>query len=497
MLNQSTLEELLSECDKEKLHLCGHVQSFGGLLSVNKSDFIIHHVSENIKTFLHVKPKELLGQSLDKILPFLRDAIKAFLRLEPAVKFIYQTMTHQKRTIDIKLFDAGDFIVVEFENPSCEETHNNEYTHFAMDLLKPPKMAKDIENYSHNLLKGIFETIQYDRIMLYKFHEDWSGEVTAEITKEGIGSYLGLRFPASDIPSIARQLYLKNPFRHIADTHSINVPILSFEGTELDLTYSDTRSVSPVHIEYMKNMGMQGTFSTPIIVFGELWGLIACHNAASKYLCIANRNICKSLAKSFAIGISSYLTNEKLHKLDSIDRELHVLFEKIVRLDDVLDGIEMFEEEISRIIISDGFAIIIDDKLLCIGNVPQEESLGILDRWFTKNRQESSFVANSIKHASLRDIVPYEGIAGILAIKTIAQSGKLVRFYWFRDELKQEIAWAGNPDKPVIQSNGVQRLSPRNSFERWIEIKSGYAKEWNRLDEVIAMKVNKAIHKWF
>lgn len=497
MTTKEELELLLKECDKEKLHLCGHVQPFGALIGLRKDDFLVTYVSENIEPFLHVKPDFLLNHFLPEVCMPLQLLVDAFLKAPPKENFSYHNLNFENQTLDIKIFDALSHIIIECECPYYFEGKSNDALQCGIDLLKPPFHVKELPTYYSLLVKGIFDTIKYDRVMLYRFHEDWSGEVIAEATKEGFGSYLGLRFPASDIPSIARQMYLKNPFRHIADTKAVTIPIRSIDGTTPDLTYSDARSVSPVHIEYMNNMGMRGSFSTPIIVFGELWGLVACHNEDAKYICVEMRQTCRTLAHSFAIGISSFFTNEKLQKLDSTERYLNLMMEKVIQSQDLFDGFETVEDSLMKLIACDGLVIIIDDNILNIGDVLPQESLEILDIWFSRNRSENSFETDTLLHSALGALLPLRGMtAGLLANKTTTKAGRKIRCYWFRNELKQEIAWAGNPDKPIIENAGALKLSPRRSFERWIEVKSGYAKAWSRLDSISAMKFSKTLYRW-
>jgi light-regulated signal transduction histidine kinase (bacteriophytochrome) len=421
---------------------------------------------------------------------------KTFFAKAPKEKHAYYTHNMDEGSLSLKIFDAKEHFIIECEHIASLDSRTNDTLQCGIDLLKPPFHAMELPKYYDLLVKGIFDITQYDRVMLYKFHEDWSGEVISEAKKEGFGSYLGLRFPASDIPSIAREMYLKNPFRHIADTYDVNVPILSLDASTPDLTYSDTRSVSPVHIEYMKNMGMRGSFSTPIVIFGELWGLVACHNAQPHYLSVEVRRMCRTLAHSFAIGISSFGTNEKLQKLDSADRYLNAMMEKVAESEDVLDGLEAIESSLMQILPCDGMAIVVDETLLCIGDVLPQESLEILDVWFSNTRQENNFSTDALMHSNLSKLIVSSSIAGILSTKTTTLKGTRIRCYWFRNELKQEIAWAGNPDKPVIENAGALKLSPRRSFERWIEVKSGYSKAWTGLDTLSAMKLNKTIYRW-
>lgn len=496
MTSKEQLEELLKECDKEKLHLCGHVQPFGALIGVRKEDLCIVYASENLDSFLHIAPSLVLGKPLSSLHSNFSTFMQTFIIKAPKEKYLYETIHTDEGSLDVKLFDAGICVVFELEHLHDHMHRNNDALQCGIDLLKPPFHYKELPHYYNVLAKGIFDTIHFDRVMLYKFHEDWSGEVISECSNEGFGSYLGLRFPASDIPSIARQMYLKNPFRFIADTNALNVPILSLDESTPDLTYSDIRSVSPVHIEYMKNMGMQASFSTPIVIFGELWGLVACHNAQPKYLGVEQRRMCYTLAHSFAIGISSFSTNEKLQKMDSTDRHLNLLMERAVSFEDIFDGLEAIETSLMQILPCDGLCIVIDNHILSIGDVLPHESLEIIDEWFCTNRQESIFSTDALMHSALGKLISQSSVAGLLATKTHTVQGKKIRCYWFRNELKQEVAWAGNPNKPVIENAGALKLSPRRSFERWIEVKSGYAKAWSGFDNLSAMKLNKTFYRW-
>lgn len=496
MNDKEQLEALLKECDKEKLHLCGHIQPFGTLIGISKEDFSITYVSQNCETLLHVKPASILGALLTQASPPLWRCVEAFLGRVKNEPFLYEKTSLEGTMLDVKVYDAQSHIILELELMGEGANLNSEALQCGIHLLKPPSSAKELSHYYEILVKGVFDETGYDRVMLYRFGEDWSGEVISECTKEGMGSYLGLRFPASDIPSIARELYLKNSFRHIADTLSSNVPILSLDESTPDLTYSDIRSVSPVHIEYMKNMGMNASFSTPIIVFGTLWGLVACHNTEPKYLSIGEKQACRNLTHSFSIGISSFMTNEKLQKLDSTDRYLNEMMEKVVAYEDILDGFEAVEIPLMQLIACDGMSIAIDDATINIGDVLSEENFEYVDRWFIQKKSESIYATDSLPFSAVGSKINCENVTGILAIKTLTKERRSVRCYWFRNELKQEIAWAGNPNKPVIENAGALKLSPRRSFERWIEVKSGYAKAWNSLENISAMKFNKILYRW-
>jgi light-regulated signal transduction histidine kinase (bacteriophytochrome) len=262
-------------------------------------------------------------------------------------------------------------------------------------LLSAPQNEEELMRY-HDLLLGTFrEIIHFDRVMIYQFLEDWSGNVVAEATSKGIGSYLGLHFPASDIPQIARDLYLKNPSRLIQDAKADSVNILGIDKTVPDLTWSDLRSVSPVHLEYLEHMGVRTSFSVPIRLGGKLWGLVACHHLTIKTLSPDQRHSCASITNAYALGIAYYFSSQRLQALDSIDRRIDKILEALSEYEDLLEGIESSGELLTEALNAESFALVVNDDVVIIGESLDLDTMSIVDNWFM-NCEESAYITDNL-----------------------------------------------------------------------------------------------------
>ncbi|MEY4503891.1 MAG: hypothetical protein RL154_183, partial [Pseudomonadota bacterium] len=213
-----TYEELLLGCESEKLHLSGHIQSFGALIIVDSKTSKITHASVNLIDYCNIEAKTVLGQFGDE-LNF--DLSKLIYKKPDKVGFtkIVQNFSINKLIVDVIVnFDGNNFIL-EFQkcNDSKESNSASLFHQAQLDMLMPPETSNELKKYEKNFTQYIQDIIDFDRVMIYKFHDDWSGEVICESAKENIGCYLGLRYPASDIPAIARNIYLLNHFRLIPD----------------------------------------------------------------------------------------------------------------------------------------------------------------------------------------------------------------------------------------------------------------------------------------
>jgi light-regulated signal transduction histidine kinase (bacteriophytochrome) len=362
-------------------------------------------------------------------------------------------------------------------------------------LFITPDSKESYENYIQNYMDMVSGILQFDRVMLYQFQEDWNGEVVAErVASDDFGSYLNLRFPASDIPKIARDLYLLNPSRIIADTQAKNIDIIAFNSEVPDLTYSDTRSVSPVHIEYLKNMGVIASFSIPIVISDNLWGLLACHNFSQKILDPLIKDTAIEKTKLFALGVKNFLAKEKLNYLDVIQYKINDILDSILNLPNLEEQILNKEEEILRLISSDGFAIVVHNRVIAVGKLPEQNSFRLIDSTFLE-MSDNTFITDCISLEMLED-KDYLGPTGVLGIKSVVQGSTILRCYWFRNEFIEELHWAGNPNKPVIEDAGAMRLSPRRSFESFIEIKRGYSKKFNPLEVSTALNFSNKIFNY-
>ncbi len=325
----------------------------------------------------------------------------------------------------------------------------------------------------------------YNRVMIYKFDEEWNGEVIAESKEEDMASWLGLHYPATDIPAQSRQLFLKHRVRIITDVDYVPVPITpeisSETGAPLDISRSGLRAVSPIHIEYLKNMGVGASLSAAIVVKGKLWGLIACHHNSEKYLDFYQRESCRFLAQMFSteLTLQENMTLISQGKLtESIRRQLFV---QMNEENDVVHALSEGNVKFTQLISCGGGAIFMNGRWKLNGNTPEIEQLESLLR-FIKKQPKNLFLTRNLSAVFSKAKAFKELASGLLSLK-IAEEKYI---FWFKPEQVQEVHWGGDPQNKAFYNEEEQRLSPRKSFEKWTEKLTGISEAWQENDKHFA-----------
>lgn len=488
-------EALLLTCEAENLHLSGAIQSFGALLRLDAATLQITHISANLTAILGPEAAGLLGQSIDATGWLSRRALEKLSPQPGNFLTMPRIVSGPAGMVDAMVIRADAAILVELEcNDQCAEPIAMQQ--YQRPLLTVPYDDDELSRHHDTLLAAFRAIAGYDRAMLYRFHDDWSGEVIAEASTSTLGSYLGLHFPASDIPAIARNLYMLNPMRLIPDIKAAQVPLIGSDANPPDLTWASLRSVSPVHLEYLENMGIGASFSVPIRVAGRLWGLVACHHLSPRRLSFDQRGACVSLTNAYALGLTSFFASRRLQAIDSLDRRVEHLLATLSQYDDPLDGIEPNAKLLMDVIDAQGFAMAVSDNVVIAGEGPDMDGMSLIDAWFQNTCKEPIATTHHLEALFPQHPHILSVASGLMAIKARSPRSGWVRFYWFRPAEPQEVAWAGNPNKPVIENAGVATLSPRRSFEKWVEIKTGYSRPWNNEEKLIAAKFRNTLLNW-
>ena len=293
----------LTNCDREPIHLLGAIQPGGFLIAVS-TDWIIARVSNNIRDLLGHDPDQLIGQPLVDFVPAsflheLRNRVSYLSGPDMVERQFGCQIGTSGQPYDVAVHFSGGQIVVEAEAGTA---HAGDATNSVRAMMARLDQARDLTAFYREGARQVRALLGYDRVMVYKFAASGAGEVVAEAVKSGIGSFLGLHYPASDIPRQARALYKRNLVRIVRDVNADPIPIvpsLDPAGRPIDLSLSILRSVSPIHIEYLKNMGVGATLSISIIVDDELWGLFACHNYSPRSPTFERRSVCELFAQMF------------------------------------------------------------------------------------------------------------------------------------------------------------------------------------------------------
>ena len=473
-----TISVDLTNCDREPIHILGAIQPIGFLLALT-SDWIVARASANVGTFMGHAPEALIGRPLAEMLPpkavhDLRNRT-AMLRGADAVErlFDFDLLGTDKR-FDVAVHFSGGQVVIEAEPASGE---HGDATGMVRSMITRLDLSADMPAFFREGARQVRALIGFDRVMVYRFHADGSGEVVAEACRAGIGKFLGLRYPASDIPAQARELYRRNLLRIIADIDAAPVPILPARdeaGQPLDLSLSMLRSVSPIHIEYLRNMGVGASMSISIIVEGRLWGLFACHHYAPRCPTFERRSVSELFAQMFSM------------RLESRERQETVEFERRARdiSDQLLGAVasnEMLLKDpdwlgdiLTNAIEADGVGVWIAGNHAFSGATPPEEDFRKIIRALNTTAAGQVYATDHI--ASL---VPgaedfASSAAGLLAIPISRSPRDYVVL--FRAELVHSVRWAGDPHKPIDYGPNGPRLSPRESFAEWKELVEGHSR---------------------
>jgi light-regulated signal transduction histidine kinase (bacteriophytochrome) len=478
----------LTNCDREPIHILGAVQPIGVLLAASRQ-WVIERVSANIATVFGVTPQDALGRHLqtlidDEALHSIRNRT-AMLAGEDAVERIFSCrLVRDMSPFDIAIHISGDLIVIEAEPAHGE---HGDATNTVRSMMARLDRAETFESFAQEGARLVRGLNGFDRVMVYRFDNDGSGEVVAEACRRGIGSFLGLHYPASDIPQQARILYKRNLLRVIADIGAEPVPIvpqLDAQGRPLDLSLSILRAVSPIHIEYLRNMGVGASMSISIIVDGELWGLFACHHYAPRAPDFALRSMCELFAQMFSMRLESRLRRETMdfeRRARDISDEL---LGAVATDDTLLNDPAWLSNILTDTIQADGVGVWINGTAAFSGATPPPGEFRRLVLALSE-RSDGRVLATDHIPSFLPGAEAFaDRAAGMLAIPISRAARDFVVL--FRQQIIRSVRWGGDPHKPVQYGPNGPRLTPRESFEEWKEQVSGHSKPFTRSETRVA-----------
>ena len=487
-------------CEDERIHEIGRVQDFGCLLVVD-TDWRITRASENCDTILGRAAQELMGKGLSDVmdgeaLHTLRGRHQIAGRSDSGSRILALDVFGDGRLFNVALHAAGQDFMVEFE-PTLQELNPDHIT-TVRGLIERCRARDDESAFLQMAARSVSALSGYDRVMIYRFLPDNSGEVVAEAVAPGHEPYLGLRYPESDIPRQARELYRRNLLRVIGDVNAPTHAILAPEGSPpVDLSLSVTRAVSPIHLEYLRNMGVTASMSASIILKGRLWGLFSCHHDSPRRLDIGTRTAVELFAELFANAMTERESDQRLAALELAHHMRNRLGEILSEGSSLAGKFDLIAQEVSGILPNDGITLRVDGQTVHSGQVPDAAVIeAILQR---AARTTGSVFATDTLRAELAMAEPadFRDIAGALAMPLSARGDALVLL---RRDQRRTVRWGGDPTKAKTvvtdQGTGRRRLSPRGSFDVWSEEVSDSSAPWLdgelRLAEVFRMALLEA-----
>ncbi|MBS0643625.1 MAG: GAF domain-containing protein [Proteobacteria bacterium] len=472
----------LTNCDREPIHIPGSIQPHGALLAVDPDTLRILQAGGATGKFLGAAPSDLLGQRINAVLPpECVGTLRTLLLGDGATtrpQHAFRLSAQDSPPADVTLHGSGGLIILEFEAVQ-DHAHDD-----ALVLVQTMLARLQKTTSSAALCQAIAQEVRrvsgFDRVMVYRFLPDRSGIVAGEVCGPDAEAFLGLHYPASDIPQQARELYRTNWVRSIVDVHYTPEPITPLlnpvNGQPLDLSHSTLRSVSPIHLEYLSNMGVAASMSLSLIMGGQLWGLIACHHNTPRFVPFRHRAAYELFAQMASAKLEMQVATEQY------DRRLHTsqvhdsLVNYMSQEADLANGLTRYKPNLLDYISADGVGLWFDGQYTSLGRVPDAEQVAGLIAWLNGSVKGGVFQTDHLPslHAPAETFA--DVASGILALAV----SKAPRDYilWFRGEFAHTVTWAGDPRKAITTGPHGDRLSPRKSFAAWRETVRLRSRPW-------------------
>ncbi|KAF3889118.1 MULTISPECIES: ATP-binding protein [Nostocales] len=481
----------------EQLHIPGSIQPHGVLLALSPHLEILQ-VSNNTQEYLGKTPEDLLGQPLSTLLNASQlESIQKFLQQQEGMvnTFKLSILTHEgEKYFDGSVNFTEQIWILELE-PIDSLTQMSFLSFQALTSGAISKMQKTSKliDFVQLVASEVRKITEFDRVMVYQFDSSGAGIVIAEDKREDLSPLLGLRYPATDIPTEARALYTRSLLRFIPSFHAQPVTLIPLNNPQtqqpLDLSGAALRSVHPCCVEYHQNMGVSALLVVPIIKERTLWGLISCHHYNVKYLTLEVRRICEFLGQLVSSELVHKVSQSEFDyevKLKSLQTEF---IESISQADNFREALISPEPRLLDLVNAKGSAVCLDNDITLVGTTPSIEEVRTLIEWADTQISDNLFSTNSLPQLFPEALTFKETASGLLLLRI----SKVRRYYilWFRPEVIQTVNWAGNPNEAVkVDARGSVTLSPRKSFEKWQETVRLTSLPWQscELDSALALR---------
>jgi light-regulated signal transduction histidine kinase (bacteriophytochrome) len=497
----------LTSCDREPIHIPGSIQPHGFLLALDPETMVVCEASENAAAYLERPLSEIFGRTLPEVLGAERgERMLVELRshaLTTATRLLtglalqgngeqrtFEAVVHRTSTAGEgeAAERIAERIIVECEQsfePVDVEALNSQLYNF-VSANRGQRSETEVMRAAVRELRSLTGC---GRVVLYRFDEEGHGIVLAEERDPEYASYLGLRFPASDVPQQARRMYALNRVRIIPNVDYLPSPLLSVHGParDLDLSSSVLRSVSPVHRAYMRNMGTACSMSVSILINGKLWGLVSCHDHEPRYVPLRLRSAADFMIQVMSAQMESQQNGRHLQRVVQSRAVQGRLLGAMAARSNYMDGLLENPHLLMELVQADGVAVVVGNKAHLFGTTPSESHVMRLTEWLRRQESDEVFVSHRLSemYGAAR---AFTGTgSGVIA----ASLSKLysTQVLWFRQELVSTVRWAGDPQKPAQPARGDSQgavVDPRHSFEEWLQIVRAQSAPWTLEDRLAA-----------
>ena len=494
--SQSDFEQALEVCATEPIHLIGQIQPHGALLVMGNEHQILQ-VSENIGEFVCFPAASVFGMSIAELLGTnaaseIRHLIQIAREQGTSHGRLLASRHEMLRDLLAHLYISDGLYVLELEID--EGTHQEARL---ADLLLETQQSmlrseSDSESgrYFELVARFVRDLTGYDSAMVYRFDDDWNGEIIAQSRAEHAPSYLGMHFPASDIPVQARRLYTTNLVRVVANVDATPVPIVPplnpVTGQQLDMTYSAIRSMSPIHIEYLRNIGVHASMVISLLQNGRLWGLIACHHLSKKHVSMAMRDAAIFISRLVSGRLSAMEALEKSRLTDKAQKINGDLLKSMSR-EPIASILGRLLPDLKDLLNATGVFAIVEGERYFHGDVPDSASIDKLVDWLGNKTEHEVFFTDTLAEDQESPFASCtDEIAGVLSTPPSREMRNCI--VWLRREKPQTVKWAGRYEEGFVQNaSGNYRLTPRKSFEIWTESWIGRSEPWSPVEIGVAI----------
>ncbi len=483
----------LSNCEREQIHLAASIQPHGALLVAREPDYIIIQASANAAEFLKTS-NDIVGTPLHGLAGNFWErarahAIERIQEIPAAVRCHFgdrlapfNGLLHHPPAggLVVELERAGP--IVDFSRP----------VERSLQTVLAASSLQGLCDESAQLFRDI---TGYDRVMVYRFDEEGHGEVLSETKKPDLEAFLGNRYPASDIPQIARRLYERNRVRLLVDINYQPVPLIPrispITGEDLDMSLCFLRSVSPIHVQYLKNMGVGATLVVSLMVGGRLWGLVSCHHYSPRFLHFEMRAVCELLGEVIGTRLAALESFVKGQGELSVRRLEQRMIESVSRDGDWRSALFDSARSLLLPLGATGAALLFEGQIMTTGDVPGTDQIREIGKWLESRLVDGLFATSSLG-AIEPSFASLTGVAsGIVSTRVSGEPGEIL--IWFRSERVRTVTWGGNPFKPTAVGDDPLELSPRRSFAKWHQVVEGTADPWTTAELTAARLIGASV----
>ena len=497
--NQSLVDDSLNltNCDREPIHIPGSIQPYGFLLGLDEHTKHVVQASANTGALLGIAAEELLGAGLERLLGPAQLA---------AVEALWPTLGTAAQLLGTRLDGVAGhplfkLILHRYDQLLWVEGEPVADTTSVLDLptlnltLDRLLTAETMLDMCQCTVEKVREFTGFDRVAIYRFDEDESGHVIAEALRPGMAPWLGLHYPATDIPQQARAMFLKNLLRFIPDAAYSPVALVPTLNPATsrppDMTHAVLRSASPVHLEYLHNMGSAATMTISLLLEGQLWGLITCHHESPLLVSYELRDLCRFLGKIMSTLLRTKEQQDERAYQQRVYQTQSLLVQQMSSHNNFFEGLYRHTLTMRDLVDCGGAAICLGEEVITIGHTPSSLQITDIVAWLRANGMQEVFYTASYVRLNPAEAHLWASASGLLAIALGA--GQTDYILWFRPELEQAVTWAGRQEKIETIIDGQVFLSPRQSFEAWKQMVKNTSVPWKPLEVEAARELRRHV----